>query len=156
MEPDYTGYEWDFSTSPEECRLSGQTLAMAYKTSARRPRAERVGTEFSMKATAKHAPLHERHDPSHPLLRELVFVQVDADNRVSFAVNLTRIPSIGEAIRHKEKYYRVLRVFHEPVDDDGRSFIGYHAMIDAEYWPDDTIPQVRPAAPKRRKKARRS
>ena len=88
----------------------------------------------------------------HDSQRELVFVQVDADNGVSFAAKLTRVPCIGEALRHEDKYYRVLRVFHEPVDDDGRTFVGYHGMIDAEYWPEDTIPPVRSKKETRQRK----
>ena len=38
--------------------------------------------------------LHERYDWSHPLLRELVLVHVDADDGTSFDTLLTRMPGI--------------------------------------------------------------
>jgi hypothetical protein len=98
---------------------------------------------------SKSTPLHPRYDRSHALLRELVSVRVDASDGASFSTLLTRVPCIGEAIAHEGKFYRILRVFHESVDDDGRAFAGYHAYIDAEYWPDEHIPQIRRPRPKR-------
>ena len=41
---------------------------------------------------------HERYDRSHPLLRELVRVHVDAADSASFDMLLTRVPGIGEEL----------------------------------------------------------
>ena len=95
---------------------------------------------MSKKRPMQSPPLHERYDRSHPLLRELVSVHVNSNDGARFDVLLTRVPCIGEAIEHAGKYYCVLRVFHTPVDDDGRAYIGYHAMIDANYWPEENLP----------------
>jgi hypothetical protein len=101
------------------------------------------------KKRSSQTPIHPRYDRSHPLLRELVSVRVDANNGVSFSALMTRVPCIGEAVSHEADYYRVLRVFHEPVDDDGRTLTGVHAFIDAEYWPEENIPQMKRERPKR-------
>jgi hypothetical protein len=68
--------------------------------------------------------LHERYDRSHPLLRELVDVNVYGDDGVWFDVLLTRVPGLGEEIHKDEKSYKVVRVWHQPVDDDGRTPFG--------------------------------
>ena len=99
----------------------------------------------------KLPPVHPRYDRSQPLLRDIVFVHVDANNGASFDTNLTRVPCIGEAVEHEGEYYRVLRVFHARVDDDGRAFAGWHAMIDAEHWPEDHVPTMRWEPIRRRK-----
>jgi len=80
---------------------------------------------------------HERYKSSHLLLRELVLVHVDADDGESFDTLLTRVPGIGEEIGREERTYRAVRVRHEPVDDDGRARLGWHALVDAELQPED-------------------
>ena len=85
---------------------------------------------------------HERYDPSHPLLRELVLIHVDADDGSSFDMLLTRVPGIGELVGREDRSYKVLRVWHEPVDDDGRGRFGWHAFIDVELQPrEEAIPR---------------
>jgi hypothetical protein len=103
-----------------------------------------------MKCPKDSEPLHPRYDGTQPLLRDIVSVQVDTNNGVSFYIHLTRVPCIGEAIEYEGEYYRVLRVFHSPVNDDGRARFGWHAMIDAEHWPEDHVPPIKHEAPKRR------
>jgi hypothetical protein len=44
---------------------------------------------------------------------------------------MTREPGIGEEIKRKVRTYRILRVQHEPVDDDERARLGWHALVDA-------------------------
>jgi hypothetical protein len=80
---------------------------------------------------------HERHNPAHPLLRELVLVHVDGTDGAFFDVLLTRVPGIGEEIIREDRYYKVLRVQHESVDDDGRARFGWHAFVDADLLPLD-------------------
>jgi hypothetical protein len=75
--------------------------------------------------------LHPRYDRSKPLLRELVFVNVSTDDGQSFDTLMTRVPGIGEEINREDRTYRILRVQHEPVGDDGRARLGWHAFIDA-------------------------
>lgn len=92
----------------------------------------------SRSSKAEFVP-HERYDMSHPLLRELVLVHVDVDYDTPFAKSfdtlLTRVPGIGEEISREDKSYRVVRVQHEPVDDDGRARLGWHAFIEADLLP---------------------
>jgi hypothetical protein len=85
-------------------------------------------------------PPHERYNPAHPLLRELVLVNVDVGNGTSFDVLLTRVPSVGEEITREGDEYRLTRVQHYPVDDDGRAYLGYHAFVFAELLPQDDEP----------------
>ena len=79
---------------------------------------------------------HERYNRAHPLLRELVLVHVDANDE-SFDALLTRVPGIGEEIGREDCSYKVLRVQHEPIDDEGRAHFGWHAVVDVELQPDD-------------------
>lgn len=79
---------------------------------------------------------HPRYDPRVPLLRELVRVHVDGDDGLSVDVLLTRIPGIGEEIVIEGQSYRIHRVQHDVVDDDGRAF-GWHAFVDAEHVPEE-------------------
>jgi hypothetical protein len=83
---------------------------------------------------------HERYDPSHPLLRELVLVHVDGNDGESFDVLLTRVPGLGEEIDREDRSYKVARVQHEPVDDDGRARFGWHAFIEAHLQPEGKRP----------------
>jgi hypothetical protein len=90
-----------------------------------------------MAKRARETPLHERYDRSHPLLRELVTVNVQCDDGVWFDVLLTRVPGLVEEMHREEKSYKVIRVWHQPVDDDGRTPFGWHALVDAELQPED-------------------
>jgi hypothetical protein len=92
---------------------------------------------------AKGTPLHERYDRSHPLLRELVNVNVYCDDGVWFDALLTRVPGLGEEIHKEDKSYKVIRVWHQPVDDDGRTPFGWHALIDATLQPEDGVRSLR-------------
>jgi hypothetical protein len=97
-----------------------------------------------MKKKAQETRPHERYNHLHPLLRELVFVHVDAVDGTKFDMLLTRVPGIGEEINREAKSYKILRVQHEPVDDDGRARFGWHAFIDAELQPEEDVqPQKR-------------
>jgi hypothetical protein len=42
------------------------------------------------------------------------------------------VPGIGDEIIREDKTYKVVRVLHDRVDDDGRARFGYHAYVDAE------------------------
>ncbi|MCY2950709.1 MAG: hypothetical protein NTU53_01880 [Planctomycetota bacterium] len=99
---------------------------------------------------------HERYNPIHPLLRELVLVHVYAGDG-EFDTLLTRVPGIGEEINQEDRSYKVIRVQHEPVDDDGRARLGWHALVDAELLPpEDTEPSSAPRGTRRRKRKRGS
>ena len=88
--------------------------------------------------TSSQAKLpHERYNPIHPLLRELVRVNVLCDDGTSFDSLLTRVPGIGEEISREDRSYKITRVRHEPVDDDGRARFGWHAFVDAQLQPPD-------------------
>ena len=72
-------------------------------------------------------PMHERYNGKHWQLRDIVSIFVDViNNDTYFSVCLTRIPTPGEFITYGAIEYRVLRVSHCPVDDDGRTTVGYH------------------------------
>ena len=109
------------------------------------------------KASRTWPELHERYNRSHPLLRELVSVCVYANGVQFFTTLLTRVPGLGEEIAHEDKYYRVVRVQHEPVDDDGRTRARYHAFVDV-LQPDDDVESSVPKqrAPRRKKNRGRS
>jgi hypothetical protein len=96
-----------------------------------------------MAKRAKATPLHERYDRSHPLLRELVDVNVYCDDGVWFDALLTRVPGLGEEINREDKSYKVIRVWHQPVGDDGPTPFGWHALIDATLQPDDGARSLR-------------
>ena len=97
---------------------------------------------------------HERYNPDHPLLRELVFVHVYAKDG-DFDILLTRVPGIGEEINKEDWSYKVVRVQHEPVDDDGRARLGWHAFVDAELLPpEDTEPSSALRRTRRRRQKR--
>ena len=100
---------------------------------------------------AEKPTLHERYNRSHPLLRELVDVNVYCDDGVWFDVLLTRVPGLGEEIHRDEKSYKVVRVWHQPVDDDGRTRFGWHALLDAELQPEDDGRSLRAEQRGRRK-----
>lgn len=76
-------------------------------------------------------------DYSKPLLREIVFVHVSATDGTTIECLLTRVPGIGEEIVREDKKYRILRVQHHEVDNDGRAAFGWHAFVDAELLPDE-------------------
>jgi hypothetical protein len=76
--------------------------------------------------------MHPRFDRSQTLLRDLVFVNVSTYDGQSFDALVTRVPSIGEEINREDRTYRILRVRHELVDNDGRAHLGWHAFIDAQ------------------------
>jgi hypothetical protein len=95
------------------------------------------------KPSKKEYVSHERYDPSNPLLRELVLLHVDGSDGMSFDTLLTRVPGIGEEINREDRSYKVMRVRHEPVDDDGRARFGWHAFVDAELLPEDPEPATR-------------
>ncbi len=99
--------------------------------------------------------IHERYDPSHPLLRELVFIHVYGDDGESFDVLLTRVPGIGDEIDREAVSYRVVRVQHEPVDDDGRARLGWHAFVEAQLQPEDETPPPSHHWGRRRKNTKR-
>jgi hypothetical protein len=90
--------------------------------------------------------LHELYNRAHPLLRELVTITVFGDDGRIFDVLLTRVPCVGEFISKEDYYYKITRVEHFPVDDDGRSFAGSHAIVVGEFTLDDYV------TPRRRKK----
>jgi hypothetical protein len=102
-------------------------------------------------------PLHERYNSAHPLLRELVLVNVKGNDGESFDALLTRVPGLGEEINREDRSYRVVRVWHQPVNDDGRAPWGWHAMVDAEMCPDDgdAFPHVKLRKPALRKTSRK-
>lgn len=93
---------------------------------------------MARKPTRNAEPLHERYNPAHPLLRELVYVHVDTPDREPFDALLTRVPSIGEEITKEADQYKILRVQHQMVNDDGRAYLGYHAWIDAKLLPPES------------------
>ncbi len=93
-------------------------------------------------------PLHPRHDPSHPLLHELVRVRLQTGPDTGFDALLTRVPGIGEEINREDQSWQVTRVQHEPVNDDGRARFGWHAFVDAILVPPD------PEPPRRQRKSR--
>ena len=109
------------------------------------------------KASVTWPEVHERYNRSHPLLRELVSVCAFANGVPFFTTLLTRVPGLGEEIAHEDKYYRVARVQHEPVDDDGRTRAGYHAFVEV-LLPDEDAESIMAElhAPKRKQKRRRS
>lgn len=78
---------------------------------------------------------HSRYNPLYPLLRELVLVHVDVSDGARFDALMTRVPGIGEEINREDRSYRVLRVQHEPINDDGRARVGYHAFVDVNLLP---------------------
>ena len=81
-------------------------------------------------------------------------MHIDGNDGVSFEILLTRVPGIGEEIMREDRYYKVVRVQHEPVDDDGRTRFGCHAAIDAELLPEAPEPVPRRSQRlKRRKKS---
>ena len=84
--------------------------------------------------------IHERYDPAHPLLHELVLVHVDGNDGESFDVLLTRVPAIGEEINREARSYKALRVQHEPVDNDGRARLGWHAFVEGQLLSEDEVP----------------
>jgi hypothetical protein len=108
---------------------------------------------MSRKRAEADASLHDRNDPSHPLLRELVFLHVDANDGASFDTLLTRVPGIGEEIIREEKSYKVTRVQHERVAADGRARFGWHAFIETELQPEDPEPPKRSRRSTRRRKS---
>jgi hypothetical protein len=108
-----------------------------------------------MAKRAKETPLHERYDRSHPLLRELVDVNVCCDDGVWFDALLTRVPGLGEEIIREEKSYKVIRVWHQPVDDDGRTPFGWHALVDATFQPEDGVQSLRTEHRPRRERKRK-
>jgi hypothetical protein len=112
------------------------------------------------RTTKSHScEVHPRYDYSQPLLRELVFVNVSTDDGKSFDALMTRVPGIGEEINREDRTYRILRVQHEPVDDEGRARLGWHAFLDALLIdPEEmTIPRAEewPKPPKRKRPRRR-
>lgn len=104
---------------------------------------------MTTKRVKTEQPLHERYDRSHPLLRELVRLHVDADDGTSFSTLLPRVPGIGEEIFEEDRCYKVLRVQHSKVDDDGRAIAGNHAYVEAAHQPpDELIPRKRKRSPR--------
>jgi hypothetical protein len=95
------------------------------------------------KKKREEQPLHPRYDRSQPLLRELVSVHIDGNDGESFDVRLTRVPGIGEEIVRQQNTYKVKRVRHYSVDDDGRAFLGYHAFVKGEFIPEEEPPRKR-------------
>jgi hypothetical protein len=91
-------------------------------------------------------------DPSQPRLRELVSVQVNVDRGDSFYTLLTRVPGLGEEIVQEEKSYKVVRVQHEQVGEDGRARFGWHAFIHADLMPPDDEDLVLPSRRRSRKR----
>ncbi|CAG1010418.1 hypothetical protein PHYC_03847 [Phycisphaerales bacterium] len=91
--------------------------------------------------------MHPRYDYRQPLLRELVSVCVWPSRYVedSFRVRLTRIPGVGEEVLVGADSYRITRVQHDLVDNDGRARLGEHAYVEAVLMPPD------PPLPRRRK-----
>ena len=61
----------------------------------------------------------------------MVLLNVKVDGGTQFDILLTRVPGIGEEINREDRSYRILRVQHEPLDDEGRPRFGWHAFIDA-------------------------
>jgi hypothetical protein len=92
----------------------------------------------------------EWHNPENPRLRELVFVHVYAVDG-DFDLLLTRVPGIGEEINQEDRSYKVVRVQHEPVENDGRARLGWHAFVDAELLPSE---DAEPSAAQRRVRKR--
>lgn len=101
-----------------------------YKTASKTPRRT---------APQEVPPPHERYNRAHPLLRELVLVHVGGNDGESFDVLLSRVPGIGEEICREDRTYKVLRVIHDSVDDDGRARSGWHAIVDTELQPLDDL-----------------
>lgn len=79
----------------------------------------------------KPKPVYPRHYPLDPLLRELVLIHVYGSDGENFDTLLTRVPGIGEVISREDRSYRVTRVAHEPVNEDGKARLGWHAFVDA-------------------------
>lgn len=77
-------------------------------------------------------PPEPRWSPHEPRLSELVSVVVHLRSGEFHDVLLTRVPAIGEEIVDGITAYRVTRVQHNPLDVSGRSFLGWHAMVDAD------------------------
>jgi hypothetical protein len=91
-------------------------------------------------------PSHPRYDPDKPLLRELVLVEVATDREEYRTILLTRVPCVGEEIAIEADTFKVTRVLHAVVDDDGRAFCGTHAYVDALWQPEE------PRKPRKRKR----
>jgi len=95
-----------------------------------------------------HYPLY---DLNQPRLRELVRVHaIPTDGSERFDLLLTRVPGLCECLAKDEKTYRVVGVQHEPVDEDGRGRIGWHALLDVVLEPEPEAP------PRKRKAAKRT
>jgi hypothetical protein len=124
---------------------AGETLRAVPRSSAQAkcdmPKKRLSETEFV---------LHKSYDPAHPPLRDLVHVNVKADDGTRFDAILTCVPGIGEEINCKNRTYKVMRVLHELVDDDGKARAGCHAFVNAELLPEDALPVARARWTKRR------
>lgn len=105
-------------------------------------------------------PPHPRYNPSQPLLRELVLVSVTANDGAWFNTLLTRVPGLGEEIIQEGDIYKVVRVQHDRVNDDGRAYLGNHAYAYAELQAEDLpmprLPQKSNPRKKPKKRKRRS
>ena len=86
------------------------------------------------------SPQNAWQDGCRALKRDLILLHVDGNDGVSFDVYLTRVPGIGEEIIREDRTYKVLRVRHEAVDDDGKARFGWHAFIEGELQPAEEEP----------------
>lgn len=81
-----------------------------------------------------------------PLIRDLVLIALTTDRDEHLTLQLTRVPCIGEELFHDADTFKVTRVSHATVDDDGRAYAGFHAYVEGIWQPDD------PPKPKKRRK----
>src|SRR4051794_39608143 len=102
-------------------------------------------THGRKKPPSRGVPVAPTARVDEPRLRELVFVATWENGKASFMVLLTRVPGLGEELVKEGRTYRIVRVQHEPVGDDGRTWCGWHAMVNLELLPEE------PVEPRKRK-----
>ena len=68
-----------------------------------------------------HTPTERRAD--------LVFVSIMVNDGTWFDVLLTRVPCVGEYLSNQGDTFRVTRVQHSPLYEDGRCWSGLQAIL---------------------------
>ena len=82
-------------------------------------------------------------------------MNVTGNDGIWFDVLLTRVPGIGEGLIREDTTYKVVRVLHNRLDDDGRAEMPYHAYVDVEELQPDVKPQTKGGHKKPRQKTSR-
>src|SRR6202035_2333619 len=65
----------------------------------------------------------------HDLTLGAPWFQRGFDDGEAFDVLLTLVPGLGEEIDRENRSYRLVRVWHQPVNYEGRARFGWHAMV---------------------------